>query len=371
MGNAVRQIIRELHGRIGPEPEPLKCGRVSDPAFVYRGNPAQGEHDQLGYRNRAILDRPDVLIIGDSQVYCPGVSCDQSWPAVFADLSGCDAYMSAVCGWGVLQYMLAFEELLPLSPRQVFVFVYPGNDIFETLRDCRLSSSASARALMEDVGGLPPIDLRSFSKRNEEVARLISIGFTRAQALASCSAQGMTDVCRATLEGRTYFLKEGMRFTVSDLEHPAIQGAFVLVERCLKRMAKLANSARIKLTVFGMPTLEYLMFLQGGGAKVQYPEKLGRLGRNEKSVFKRLRSVCARNGIVYRDVGPVLSNQLVRGIYPSDSDDGHLNALGCELVGKLVNSDASFERMSEAVIGRKGRRPRTPSDSVGRIYPLW
>jgi hypothetical protein len=74
--------------------------------------------DGRGFRNRATLDRYDVVTLGDSFTEGFYVSDDQSWPMVLSEYSGLSVYNLGMSGTGPLMYLLALEKFgRKLSPK--------------------------------------------------------------------------------------------------------------------------------------------------------------------------------------------------------------------------------------------------------------
>ena len=90
-----------------------------------------GPHDLLGFRNHAIPNRPDIVILGDSLTYGVNVDLDSNWPSRLAAVTGRSVYTMALPGWAGLSYRYMIEKALRLEPRLVVVALYMGNDSLE------------------------------------------------------------------------------------------------------------------------------------------------------------------------------------------------------------------------------------------------
>lgn len=85
--------------------------------------------DELGFRNPKKLENCEVLMLGDSFTEGSSVSDDQSWPALYAKMSGKKIYNLGMSGGNPSTYVESFEKFgLSLSPKRVFCMIYEGND---------------------------------------------------------------------------------------------------------------------------------------------------------------------------------------------------------------------------------------------------
>ncbi len=97
--------------------------------------PPMGPHDILGFRNRAIPNIADIVIIGDSQTYGNNAILAENWPRQLqAMLSSKQSvmYTMAVGGWSATEYLAMFNRALLFQPQVIVVAFYTGNDALET-----------------------------------------------------------------------------------------------------------------------------------------------------------------------------------------------------------------------------------------------
>lgn len=93
-----------------------------------------GPHDILGFRNTAVPNTAEVVVIGDSQTYGIGEALADNWPSQLQDLlvaQDISVYSMAVGGWGAVQYLDMFTKALRLKPKVVIIAFYSGNDPLE------------------------------------------------------------------------------------------------------------------------------------------------------------------------------------------------------------------------------------------------
>ncbi len=95
---------------------------------------SMGPNDLLGFRNRAVPNDADIIVIGDSHTYGNNVIMWENWPHILeANLpKNVSVYSMATGGWGGVQYFYAFAKSLALVPRIVIIAFYTGNDSLET-----------------------------------------------------------------------------------------------------------------------------------------------------------------------------------------------------------------------------------------------
>lgn len=113
---------------------------LQDPYIRVRAKPLLprgfgiGPHDLLGFRNRAIPNIADVIVLGDSQTYGNNVLLEYNWPSQLQTLLGHRAtvYNMATGGWGAVQYLDMFAKGLFFRPQLVVVAFYGGNDPLES-----------------------------------------------------------------------------------------------------------------------------------------------------------------------------------------------------------------------------------------------
>ena len=110
---------------------------INDPYTNVRFKPllpadtGTGPHDILGFRNTAVPNKAEVIVIGDSQTYGIGEALADNWPSQLQDLLSprdWSVYCMAVGGWGAVQYLDMFGKAIHLNPEVVIIAFYSGND---------------------------------------------------------------------------------------------------------------------------------------------------------------------------------------------------------------------------------------------------
>lgn len=118
-----RLLVRD----IGAQAKPIHDERLS-----LRLPPNTPGHDANGFRNDAVPEQVDVVAIGDSQTWGVNAGPSQTWPAVFAKLSGRSIYSMAHGYYGPIDYMMLAEDAQVFRPRTVVIALYMGNDILQS-----------------------------------------------------------------------------------------------------------------------------------------------------------------------------------------------------------------------------------------------
>ncbi len=97
--------------------------------------PPMGPHDILGFRNRAIPNIADIVVIGDSQTYGNNAILADNWPSQLQTMLSSKqpvVYSMAVGGWSATEYLAMFNKALLFQPQVIVVAFYTGNDALET-----------------------------------------------------------------------------------------------------------------------------------------------------------------------------------------------------------------------------------------------
>ena len=85
--------------------------------------------DQRGFRNLDASDHYRLVVLGDSFAGGSRVSDDQTWPYLFAELSGVPTYNLGMSGYAPQHYRAALMQYgVGRKPEYVFCMIYEGND---------------------------------------------------------------------------------------------------------------------------------------------------------------------------------------------------------------------------------------------------
>jgi len=367
----VRTKIRQLEllqgflgkAACGQAPQDIQRN-IHDPAYLMRGNPDHPEHDALGMRNREVPTQAELVVVGDSQVYGACVRAEQCWPFRLQAETDTPVYNAGVEGWGSVQYALAVEELLSLSPRRVVVGLYTGNDIAEAFQCARASTSPLAKSFWNpDWAGLPLADLSAKDRAERAVARSSAERPEQSldDILADLGQRGEPDCDPCVIEASRFYLTEHFRHAVQDLSHPAIAAGLMITRKVLGHLRDLSLNYGFSLGIMLIPTREYLVSTRLDEAEVRDREALERLGLAEATMLSELRSACADLDLPCFDLSGYLRHFVGGRIYRQDSRDGHPNAKGCELIARYVR-----DRVLPGLDATRNIRA-----AVGGVYPMY
>lgn len=367
----VRTTLRQfelLQGYLGQAAcghAPQHIARTThDPAMLMRGNPEHPEHDALGMRNSEVPTRAELIVLGDSQVYGANVRAEQCWPFRLQAESGSPVYNAGVKGWGSVQYALALEELLCLSPRRVIIGLHPGNDIAEAFQCARASTSPLAKSFWNPSWAALPLADLSDRLRTERAVAYYSAerpDLCPEDILAELGQRGVVDVNPCAIESSRFYLSEHFRHSVQDLSHPAIAAGLMITRKVLGHLRDLSLNYGFALGIMLIPTREYLVATRMHEAEVRDRDALEQLGEAEATMMGELRSSCADLDLPCFDLSSYLRHFVGGRIYPQNSRSSHPNAKGCALIARYVRDRVLPEL-------ENNNRIRT---TIGGAYPIY
>lgn len=359
------ELLQGYLGKAACGESPLDIPRsIHDPVMLMRGNPEHPEHDMLGMRNREVPSQAELTIIGDSQVYGTCVRADQCWPFRLQAETGQPVYNAGVEGWGSVQYALAMEELLCLSPRRVVVCLHTGNDIAEAFQCARASTSPLAKSFWNPSwAALPLADLTAKGRAERAVAQLSAErqDLGPDEILAELGRRGEKDVNPCVIDASRFYLAENFRNAVQDLSHPAIAAGLMITRKVLGHLRDLSLNYGFSLGVMLIPTREYLVATRLDEADVRDRDSLEALGVTEATMLSELRASCADLELPCFDLSGYLRHFVGGRIFPQDSRSGHPNAKGCELIARYVR-----DRVLPGLDTTQHIRA-----AVGGVYPMY
>ncbi len=368
---------------------------MSDAHVGHRGNPAYPLHDRQGYRNPVVPAAVDVVVIGDSQTYGPGVSSDEVWPIVLERSLDLSTYNMGIPGWGPLEYVSVMDEALALQPDVVVIGLYLGNDLFDSFRTVYTYERQTAFGVAEDKEPLMSIERQG--RLVDEAARLLStstgegatdhddgaihrvrtllsehsslygaarwakdrsaqyvipdhIARERAdrawQAQVNWTHRHPTRGLAVERRGVRTILTPGLRSLALDLTDPRIEEAWNIAQRALRRCLRACSDAQTAFAVVLIPTKE-AVFHRFAGQDVSAPV-LDRLAAQEAAVRSRLGAFLEGAGIAWVDALDALCSQMERGSSPYPiSRDGHPNAIGHQAVAHAASLLFTEQRLND------------------------
>lgn len=339
----------------------LLATTIQDEVLGLRIPPLTTGHDALGFRNRAVPSRVDIVAIGDSMTYGVSAPRDSSWPQQLGVLLGEQVYNMGLGGFGPLQYLHLAKSMAPaLKPRLLIVGFYFGNDIMDAhyvangnpyWHSWRISTTTGQGATAFDrVGQAEPAKrfqgLRNWLSRNSVLYSML-----RETVLRQFAAREQDEIAKSVgpdvrmlwtdasnPKVRTIFTSK-FRLAAVDLGIPAVRDGMQISQKAFSELKLEAARQGVSLLVVLIPTKElaYCRHLLASGVKM--PESHLRLCAAETLTRLEFERFLAAQGMAYVDALPVLESHIDRHmqLYPTDAD-GHPQAAGYEVIAREVAS---------------------------------
>lgn len=297
---------------------------LQDPYTVVRMQPLRpdgptGPTDILGFRNRAVPSRADVVAIGDSQTFGLNASLEDNWPSRLDAALGESAsvYAMASGGWGAVQYLDMFRKALFLKPRLVIVAFYSGNDALESLR------TAYAVARWSELRVDPELD--PDARPPAPPAPEVDIWEARFGA-------GDTEFMVFTPGRRLY----------SNREHPAVDTGWEIMAVVGRRIAAEARSADVRVIFTIIPTKERVYAELVDAAGLAAPADYAQLVAAEQRRVAKLRLELAKlEGAEFVDLLPGLRHAARQGHTHLRGPDGHPKPRGYAAIAEALTPAAA------------------------------
>jgi hypothetical protein len=351
---------------------------IPDSRLGHTLNPNYPEHDGNGFRNKARLDKADLVVLGDSQIYGFGIPVDRLWPQQVGALAGRPAYNMGVPGWGPVQSLFVIDKALDLRPKILLEAFYSGNDLYDAFRMAYYLND------LTDLKTAEPDKVAAIAaaEKKEPLSELIDrvYNYSRKPGDASAVARGKIWMykhvmvyrllrtvrdrlvstlaeSKGPLDGRaaaerypgdlliagpgvpgTIFTPR-YRLAALDLNDPRIAEGLEVSLRAIERMSRLAAEKGVCFAVVTVPTKEFVYGAAGDDPASRVPSRSSYLALldRERAVWDRVRSYLGQKGITYVDVAPVLHERVARGeaMYPP-STDGHPATAGHDVIAREV-----------------------------------
>jgi len=349
---ALALLLGEGLARLVLDPGDYLMARpLRDPVLGRRLAPGAAGHDRWGFRNPEVPAEGDVVTIGDSQTYGVGVPRLDSWPAQLARITGRHVYNAALPGYSPIQYYALLRQYaLRLEPRVVVVGFYFGNDLLEAYRLVYALPHYTALR-RHDV---PPVKRRALTSgtRSPHLRRLqrwlarhsVLYGATL-EAILKGPAQRAeliirepgSDMPRIHGGASSTVFTPAFRLRVVDLRSPVVREGLRLTLVHFELMARLCDSAGVRLFVALIPTKErvYQPLIEAD-PELRRHAVLRELLAQEGEADRNVRDFLEQHGIAHVDLLPSLRDALGHTpIYPPD-EDGHPNAAGYAVIARAI-----------------------------------
>jgi len=294
--------------------EPIIKHRVRQ-LITEKQMPGFGPSDILGFRNLAVPNQTDILIIGDSQTWGNNASLFTNWPSQFErklNNRTISVYNMAAGGWGAIQYFYILSKGLAFRPKQIVIAFYTGNDPMETF----MLAYASERwkSLRTQGSNLTKTDAPSvnFPPPKEETFEVIF-------------DDGVKTVFSPELR------------LVSNMKHPAIDEAYRMIAKIALEMNKLSNKFGAEIFFTIIPTKELVYEKKIKKHQIKVTKAYQQLVIAEKGRINELIEQLKNNKLHYIDSINALQNYALQNkpLY-SQGVDGHPIASGYEVIAESV-----------------------------------
>jgi len=339
----------------------LHATTIQDKVLGLRIPPLTTGHDALGFRNRTVPPRADIVAIGDSMTYGVSAPRDSSWPQQLGGLLDEQVYNMGLGGFGPLQYLHLARSMAPaLKPRLLIVGFYFGNDILDAYyvangnpywHDWRVSTTTEQGGTAFDRAGQAEPAKRFQSLRNWLSRNSVLYSMLRETVLRRFAAREQDEIARSVSPEvrmlwkdasnpavRTIFTSQ-YRLAAVDLGIQAVREGMQISQKAFSELKSEAARQGVSLLVVLIPTKElaYCRHLRASG--VQMPESHLKLCGVESLTRAEFERFLAAQGVAYVDALPAMESHIDRHIqlYPTDAD-GHPQAAGYEVIAREVAS---------------------------------
>lgn len=310
--------------------------------------PNRGSIDAWGFRNVAVPERADIVCIGDSQTYGENIPRESAYPQQLAELMGNSVYNMSLGGYGPLQMAHLVERALTLSPRTVVLGFYAGNDVVDAHRFAALEHwsawqdpsveytiPAELLPVHSESANLALALVDGASERSWLLRRAtydLKLAFKSVPLFAGIYGYGEAPGSFAGGPIRTRFMSE-LRLGAVDIARPAVRDGLRITERALREVAATCLVREVEVLLLLIPTKERVYHEHL--VRVNAPEaaSLDQVAKAELDVTERVRGLAVECGMRIVDPTEELVGALAEGRAPwPHGRDGHLNALGSEIV---------------------------------------
>ncbi|OGT34266.1 MAG: hypothetical protein A2W28_07105 [Gammaproteobacteria bacterium RBG_16_51_14] len=293
---------------------------LKDPFVVNRGQQffpdmgSLGPNDLLGFRNEAVPNNADIIIIGDSQTYGNNVIMQKNWPHYFRENlpAGVSVYSMATGGWGAVQYGYALAKTPVFSPRVIIVAFYSGNDPLETFS--LVYGSDMWHEFIPDL------------KLSKEDAPDVAFPAPESEQWPVSFSDGVKTIFTPALRH------------ASNKRHPAVDAGYLAMLNIARKMTTIARKENVQIVFTIIPTKELVYSRKIENEQIEANPAYQALIRDEKTRVENFsKGLKAIEGVMYVDVVTTLQEEALRPVvlYPGD-DDGHPLEAGYRVIGTVL-----------------------------------
>ncbi len=300
---------------------------LKDPLTRVRAKPlypnigGMGPNDILGFRNQAVPNTTDIIVIGDSQTYGNNAAIYNNWPsrlgvALKKKKFPSRIYNMSVGGWGAVQYLYMVEKALLFKPKMVVIAFYTGNDPIDSFISAygmeEFSYLRGADRLSANDAP-PSVELKLNDKNNWAVE--------------------FSDGVKTVFTPKYRY--------VSNQNHPAVDAGYEVMAKTAKIISEMLKQQDIKVFFTIIPTKEYVYYPKVQKENIEIREDYLQLVQVEEERIKWFSSkLLSIHDARYINVIDDLQQKALSSsrVY-LENVNGHPVALGYELIGQKVGME--------------------------------
>jgi lysophospholipase L1-like esterase len=346
---------------------------ISDPILGLKLAPHSLGHDANGFRNDAVPQQADVVVLGDSQTWGVNAERQDAWPQQLSKLSGRGIYNMGMGGFGPAQYKALLPQALRLSPKIIVVGFYFGNDIYdayhmayqyEAHRDLR--SSAAGDLSVDTVSDKTNAFWNEQKEFHATFGRtsLAGLSFWLREHLAIGRLLNRTHLWPGAQDvdyeidkhwaiahpdrgavwdwpGQETVFTTAYRLAGLDLDEPRIAEGLRISQELLSQMQIETEANHTKLIVLLLPTKE-TVYARAQASKLKLDPTYQKLVDMEARIRAAIILNCQNKHISYVDALPKLTAALDHGerLYPTTTES-HPNPRGYFVIASAVKENLS------------------------------
>lgn len=310
---------------------------ICDPLFVFRGAPRTNYHDNLGYKNDPLTQRPKIIVLGNSQVHSLNCPPCETWPGIFEKISKIETYNASMGSFSLVQNFLTARELSLLKPDMLICVFYTGNNTINslpTLRKSKFELKKMFSTYDDDVTRIfanPDVDPLVSSSREAKIVEFMKL-----------SKLEKNHYVTAKINNIIHFLIPALRSNSQDFRDPFVDASFNVALEALSKIKQIAEKyTRLGLFLLVMPTKEFVLYnraLSCGDVMFSSEKQISILYETESEVIKRLVDYCNFSHIP--TINPLcdLVNSMNFPIYNPLNNDGHPSRRGKFILAQCVKN---------------------------------
>ncbi len=333
-----------------------------DDKLSYKMDPSSLEDiDSNGFRNPGLLEKVDIVVLGDSQTFGYNVSSENSWPQQLASIANRSVYNFGVGGYGSLQYHYLMDEAIELNPDHIILGLYLVNDLNDTCAlirdmdywdrwaneqgyDAQLCSTYSDPTSSPGQSNI--FSLIHSTVNQTAIGSLTTYVWNRASAKLAIACGKKSDSDSLVINMKLNKTKinsskidKHERYT--DLTKEDISLSFEITKKIIKNATERSKLNDIHFGVVFIPSKERVFFDYLTKKGRQLPKNYHKLIFNENTLVDRYSSFFEKIEIKFVDAKPYVEKELYKSgaVYPYTGDDHPLE------IGYKAYAQAVYEKI--------------------------